>query len=75
MSLLYGQADVTSGLLCNGRPEEVDGEKIIGLFLNTLPFRTQLAGGSWLDLVKQTFSAEQKNVGAPAFSACRKFTS
>jgi amino acid adenylation domain-containing protein len=60
MGLLHGQADVTSGLLCNGRPEEVDGEKVIGLFLNTLPFRMQLTGGSWLDLVKQTFSAEQK---------------
>ncbi|HEY3913106.1 MAG TPA: amino acid adenylation domain-containing protein, partial [Verrucomicrobiae bacterium] len=67
MSLLYGQTDVTSGLLCNGRPEEVDGEKIIGLFLNTLPFRTQLTGGTWLDLVKQTFSAEQK------MSAHRRF--
>ena len=60
MALLYGQADVTSGLLCNGRPEEIDGEKVIGLFLNTLPFRMQLTGGSWLDLVKRTFSAEQK---------------
>ncbi|HEX4122820.1 MAG TPA: amino acid adenylation domain-containing protein, partial [Verrucomicrobiae bacterium] len=60
MSLLYGQTDVTSGLLCNGRPEDVDGEKVIGLFLNTLPFRTQLPGGSWLELVKQTFAAEQK---------------
>jgi amino acid adenylation domain-containing protein len=60
MSLLYGQNDVTSGLLCNGRPEDVDGEKVIGLFLNTLPFRSQLTGGSWLELVKQTFTAEQK---------------
>ena len=39
MSLLYGQTEVTSGLLCNGRPEGVDGEKVIGLFLNTLPLR------------------------------------
>ncbi len=59
MSLLYGQTDVMSGLVCNGRPEEIDGEKIIGLFLNTLPVRQQLDGGTWTELVKQTFVAEQ----------------
>ncbi len=60
MSFLYGQTDVTSGLLCNGRPEEVDGEKVIGLFLNTLPLRLQLTGGRWLDLVQQCFAAERE---------------
>lgn len=58
MSLLYGHNEVTSGLLCNGRPEEVDGEKVIGLFLNTLPLRLTLTGGQWTDLVKQCFAAE-----------------
>jgi amino acid adenylation domain-containing protein len=60
MSLLYGQTDVTSGLLCNGRPEAVDGDKLVGLFLNTLPIRTQLPGGTWIELVKQCFQAEQQ---------------
>lgn len=59
MGFLYGQTDVMSGLVCNGRPEEMDGEKLIGLFLNTLPLRQPLTGGTWVDLVKQTFSAEQ----------------
>ena len=59
MSLMYGQTDVTSGLLCNGRPEVVDGEKIIGLFLNTVPVRMQLGGGRWIDLIKQAFAAER----------------
>lgn len=58
MAALYGQADVTSGLICNGRPEEVDGEKLVGLFLNNLPLRQKLQGGTWLDLVKQTFAGE-----------------
>lgn len=62
MSLLYGQTDVMSGLICNGRPEELDGEKLIGLFLNALPIRQQLAGGSWMDLIKETFAAEQQIV-------------
>jgi amino acid adenylation domain-containing protein len=59
MSLMYGQSDVTSGLLCNGRPEIVDGEKVIGLFLNTVPVRMRLEGGRWIDLVKQAFAAER----------------
>jgi amino acid adenylation domain-containing protein len=59
MSLLYGQSEVTSGLLCNGRLETVDGEKVIGLFLNTLPLRLPLTGGRWLDLVRQCFAAER----------------
>jgi amino acid adenylation domain-containing protein len=59
LGTLHGQTDVLTGLITNGRPETVDGEKIIGLFLNTLPLRQQLEGGSWLDLVKQTYAAEQ----------------
>ena len=59
LRLLYGQTDVTSGFLCDGRPEEIGGEKLIGLFQNLLPIRLQLKGGAWLDLVKQTFAAEQ----------------
>lgn len=59
MAFLYGQTDVISGLICNGRPEELDGEKIIGLFLNTLPLRVKAAGGSWEELIKATHAAEQ----------------
>jgi amino acid adenylation domain-containing protein len=60
MSLMHGQDDVISGLICNGRPEQQDGEKLVGLFLNNLPLRQQLAGGTWLDLVRQTFAAERE---------------
>jgi amino acid adenylation domain-containing protein len=88
MSHFYGQTDVTSGLLCNGRPEEVDGEKVIGLFLNTLPLRLHLTGGRWIDLVRQCFVAEREiaphrrfplaeiqklNGGRPAFEAAFDF--
>ena len=60
MSFLYGQNDIVTGLVGNGRPEALDGEKLIGLFLNTVPFRQLLTGGSWLQLVKDTFAAEQE---------------
>ncbi len=59
LSLLTGQSDVMSGLVCNGRPEQEDGDRAIGLFLNTLPFRLRLSGGSWRDLIEETFKAEQ----------------
>src|SRR6185369_8981338 len=60
MSLLSGQADVTTGLVTNGRVEEIDGERVLGLFLNTLPLRLKLGGGTWLNLVRETFEAEKE---------------
>ncbi len=60
MSLLSGQSDVLTGLITNGRPEDTDGEKVLGLFLNTIPFRLKLLGGHWMDLVRKTFEAEQE---------------
>ena len=53
------KADVLTGLVSNGRPETRDSERALGLFLNTLPFRQRLSGGTWLDLVKATFAAER----------------
>ncbi|HEX7330764.1 MAG TPA: amino acid adenylation domain-containing protein, partial [Pyrinomonadaceae bacterium] len=58
MSALDGQSDVLTGLVSNGRPDTTGGERIIGLFLNTLPFRAQLNGGTWEDLIGATFAAE-----------------
>jgi amino acid adenylation domain-containing protein len=60
MGFLYGQADVVSGLISNGRPEEGDGDRVLGLFLNAVPVRMRLEGGSWIDLVRQTFEAERE---------------
>ncbi|MBD2083582.1 non-ribosomal peptide synthetase [Trichocoleus sp. ST-U3] len=60
LSLLSGQSAVLTGLVSNGRLEKEDGEKVIGLFLNTLPFCQELPGGTWIDLVKQTFASERE---------------
>ncbi len=60
LALLSGQADVMTGLVSNGRPEEDDGERVLGLFLNTLPFRQQLKGGTFIDLVRETFALERE---------------
>ncbi|MFL6332078.1 MAG: amino acid adenylation domain-containing protein [Pyrinomonadaceae bacterium] len=60
LSLLNGQRDVITGLISNGRPETTDGERMFGLFLNTLPFRLNLGGGSWLNLVEEVFGGERE---------------
>lgn len=60
LSLLSGQSDVITGLVSNGRLEETDGERVLGLFLNTLPFRLKLTTGTWIGLVQETFKAEQE---------------
>ncbi len=58
LNVLSNQNDILTGFVSNGRPEETDGEKVLGLFLNTLPFRLHLNGGTWIDLVRETFQAE-----------------
>jgi amino acid adenylation domain-containing protein len=58
LSVLSNQSDVLTGLVSNGRPEDSDGEQILGLFLNTLPFRLNLSESTWIDLARETFQAE-----------------
>jgi amino acid adenylation domain-containing protein len=58
MSMIGGRPDVISGLVCNGRPEEVDGERVRGLFLNTVPLCHTVESGSWRDLIRAAFNAE-----------------
>ncbi|MEM7350265.1 MAG: amino acid adenylation domain-containing protein [Acidobacteriota bacterium] len=58
LSLLSGQDDVRTGLVVNGRLEREAGDLMSGLFLNSVPLRSQLRGGSWLDLIRATFEAE-----------------
>ncbi|MFL6284241.1 MAG: amino acid adenylation domain-containing protein [Pyrinomonadaceae bacterium] len=58
MSLLAGQSDVVTGLVVNGRVEAQDGDRVLGLFLNTLPLRSKLSAGRWADLIRETAAAE-----------------
>jgi len=61
---LHEQAQrVASGLrsrLSKGdrlRPETEDTDRVLGLFLNTLPLRLRLPQGSWEDLIRAVFAA------------------
>ena len=87
LSLLTGRTDVITGLVTNGRPEEGDGDRVLGLFLNTVPLRLRLREGSWLDLAREAFAAEsallphrrlplaelQREHGGPLFEAAFNF--
>ncbi|HXQ72015.1 MAG TPA: amino acid adenylation domain-containing protein, partial [Pyrinomonadaceae bacterium] len=60
MSFLGGQQDVLTGVVSHGRPETIDADRVLGLYLNTLPFRLRLNGGDWIKLARETFAAEQE---------------
>ncbi|BEL08268.1 hypothetical protein Q0Z83_064590 [Actinoplanes sichuanensis] len=55
---LLGSREVVSGMVTHGRPEGPDGDRIKGLFLNTVPFRLALGDGSWSDIVRHAHRAE-----------------
>ncbi len=59
LSLTTGQSAATTGLVSSSRPETADGDRALGLFLNTLPLAAELAPGSWKDLIRRTFDQEQ----------------
>jgi len=60
LAALSGERRAVTGLVANGRPEEPGAERVVGLFLNTLPFHLDLAGGTWRDLLRETFAAERE---------------
>lgn len=60
LALVTGQNQVITGLVSNGRPEEADGDRIAGLFLNTQPLVFRLPGGTWEDLARSVFEAERE---------------
>lgn len=59
LQFVTNQEAVVSGVVMNGRPEEQDGERILGLFLNVVPMKMDLTGGTWLELVNLTYQAER----------------
>ena len=60
VGLLSGTSDVVTGMITNGRPETTSSRDILGLFLNTVPFRLQLRPEPWFKLIRRVFEAEQE---------------
>jgi amino acid adenylation domain-containing protein len=59
MSALGGARDVLTTISSSGRPETLDGDKVLGLHLNSAPYRLELTGGTWVELIQQAFEAER----------------
>lgn len=63
LQLTTGRNDITIGMLGHGRPELEDGEKMLGCFLNTAPFRICLDkilyAREILDMVKLAANSQQ----------------
>jgi amino acid adenylation domain-containing protein len=60
VALVCRQADVLTGLFTGCRLEQDDGERVLGLFLNFMPFRLWVADQSWRALVAETFENERR---------------
>lgn len=62
LGFLCNQQDIVTGLIGHGRPEELGSWQVLGNYLNVLPMRLQLEGGTWLQLVKQALVSEQRSM-------------
>ncbi|MFD2762593.1 non-ribosomal peptide synthetase [Micromonospora eburnea] len=58
LGVITGQRRFFSGLVCNGRPELLRGDEVLGMHLNTLPFAVDLRAPSWRDLLRAVFDEE-----------------
>jgi nitroreductase len=56
---LTGRDDVVTGLVVSGRPELAGADRALGLFLNAVPFRLDLAGLAGADLIRAVSDAER----------------
>ncbi|MEU5093677.1 condensation domain-containing protein [Streptomyces sp. NPDC020996] len=48
-----GAEDFFTGLVCDARPEAAGADRVLGMYLNTLPFRHPLGARTWGDLVRR----------------------
>lgn len=55
-----GRTEVVSGLVVNGRPEVEGADRLVGLFLNTLPVRLRVVAGAWPEMAAAALDAERR---------------
>lgn len=50
---LMGKDEIVTGVVCNGRPETEDADRLLGLFINVVPFRIRVGGRELHSLVRE----------------------
>ncbi|HWK07175.1 MAG TPA: amino acid adenylation domain-containing protein [Puia sp.] len=71
LSMLTFEKDLTVGLVAHRRPIVEDGDKLMGCFLNSVPFRFDFSsskGDSWIEFIRQIDSDLRDLKGKDRFS-------
>jgi acyl carrier protein len=55
MSMVFGSDDFYTGVVCDARPEVAGAERVLGMYLNTLPFAMPADARTWGDLVTAVY--------------------
>jgi len=58
MALITGTVEPVCGLVTHGREEHEVGERVLGLFLNTVPLRVRVDQPTWSELIRAVFAAQ-----------------
>ncbi|WP_281278519.1 non-ribosomal peptide synthetase [Streptomyces tateyamensis] len=58
LSLLTEERSFFTGLVCDGRPEAAGADRVLGMYLNTLPFPARRTARTWLELVREVLADE-----------------
>ncbi|KOV89873.1 non-ribosomal peptide synthetase, partial [Streptomyces sp. NRRL B-3648] len=58
MGQLTDEPAYHAGLVCDTRPEAAGAERVLGMYLNTLPFAVDRSARTWRELVGQVFDRE-----------------
>jgi nonribosomal peptide synthetase protein BlmX len=62
LSAATGSAEVSTCMVASGRPESDDGERALGLFINTVPVRMSAGTGTWESLIDSAFELERQSL-------------
>ncbi|WP_460068176.1 amino acid adenylation domain-containing protein [Streptomyces sp. YKOK-I1] len=58
MSQLTDEEAFYTGVVCDARPEVLGADRVLGMYLNTLPFAVDRTARTWRELVQQVFARE-----------------
>jgi non-ribosomal peptide synthetase component F/acyl carrier protein len=55
LSMICGERDFFTGLVCDARPETVGADRVFGMYLNTLPFAMPTGARTWGELIRAVY--------------------